>query len=148
MTVMAMSLTAVNAQILQSQLKNYSDEQLLREWIKVLASDEFGGRKPMTTYEDKTVTYLARQLEEIGLEPAFGNSWFQPFSMIAVTAKPVGNKLLVRGGKRPSCTIPTMQWYGQPVLRKGSICDRQSTFSVASASTLQSMDGTIMKELT
>jgi hypothetical protein len=39
MTVVAMSLTAVNAQILQSQLKTYSDEQLLREWIKVLASD-------------------------------------------------------------------------------------------------------------
>jgi hypothetical protein len=106
MTVVAMSLTAVNAQILQSQLKTYSDEQLLREWIKVLASDEFGGRKPMTTYEDKTVTYLARQLEEIGLEPAFGNSWFQPFSMIAVTAKPVGNKILVRGRKKAELHYP------------------------------------------
>ena len=37
------------------------DEQLLRDWIKTIASDEFGGRKPMTPYENKTVQYLARE---------------------------------------------------------------------------------------
>jgi hypothetical protein len=42
MAVVVMSFTAVQAQIPQSQLKTDSDEQLLREWIKVLASDEFG----------------------------------------------------------------------------------------------------------
>ena len=75
LAIVGLSLTAVHAQIQQSQLKTGSDEQLLREWVKVLASDEFGGRKPMTTYEDKTVNYLARQLEEMGLEPAFDGSW-------------------------------------------------------------------------
>ena len=59
----AMGLTSASAQITQEQLRTGSDEQLLREWTKVLASDEFGGRKPMTPYEDKTVEYLARQLE-------------------------------------------------------------------------------------
>ena len=43
MAVVVMSFTAVHAQIPQSQLKTDSDEQLLREWVKVLASDEFGG---------------------------------------------------------------------------------------------------------
>lgn len=100
------SLTTVHAQVSQSQLKTEGDEPLLREWIRVLASDEFGGRKPMTPFEDKTVNYLARQLEEIGLEPAFDGSWFQPFNMIAVTAKPVGNKLVVSGKKTRELRYP------------------------------------------
>ena len=100
------SLTTVHAQVSQSQLKTEGDEPLLREWIKVLASDEFGGRKPMTPFEDKTVNYLARQLGEIGLEPAFDGSWFQPFNMIAVTAKPVGNKLVVSGKKTRELRYP------------------------------------------
>ena len=112
LAIVGLSLTAVHAQIQQSQLKTGSDEQLLREWVKVLASDEFGGRKPMTTYEDKTVNYLARQLEEMGLEPAFDGSWFQPFNMIAVTAKPTGNKFSVRGRKKAELLYPddAMVW--------------------------------------
>lgn len=106
MMVAGWSLTTVHAQVSQSQLKTEGDEPLLREWIRVLASDEFGGRKPMTPFEDKTVNYLARQLGEIGLEPAFDGSWFQPFNMIAVTAKPVGNKLVVSGKKTRELRYP------------------------------------------
>ena len=94
------------AQIAQEQLKTGSDEQLLREWTRVLSHDEFGGRKPMTHYEDKTVDYLARQLEVMGLEPAFNGSWFQPFEMISVTAKPVGNGFAVRGKKKAVLRYP------------------------------------------
>ena len=104
--MVGMGLAAVHAQIRQSQLKTSSDEELVREWIKVLASDEFGGRKPMTTYEDKTVNYLARQLEEIGLEPAFDGSWFQPFNMIAVTAKPTDHKFTVKGRRKAELRDP------------------------------------------
>ena len=82
------------------------DEQLLREWIKTVASDEFGGRKPMTEYEDITINYLAGELEKLGLEPAFGGSWFQPFQMLAVTAKPVGDKITVRGKKKADLLYP------------------------------------------
>ena len=109
MTVSAfvtMGLTTASAQITQKQLQTESDEQLLREWTKVLSHDEFGGRKPMTPYEDKTVNYLARQLEVIGLEPAFNGSWFQPFEMIAVTAKPMGNKLAVSGKQKTVLRYP------------------------------------------
>ena len=58
----AMGLATASAQITQEQLRNGSDEQLLRGWTKVLASDEFGGRKPMTPYEDKTVRQLVPTL--------------------------------------------------------------------------------------
>ena len=83
-----------------------SDEMLLREWVKTLASDEFGGRKPMTQYEDLTVNYLTDELKGLGLEPAFGDSWFQPFRMIAVTAKPVGGALTAKGKKKVSLRYP------------------------------------------
>ena len=83
-----------------------NDEQLLRNWIKVIAADEFGGRKPMTAYEDKTVKYLAQQLETLGLEPAFDGSWYQPFEMIAVTAKPQGNKLSAKGKGKAELRYP------------------------------------------
>ena len=82
------------------------DEQLLRHWIKTVASDEFGGRKPMTEYEDITINYLAGELEKLGLETAFDGSWFQPFEMIAVTAKPEGGKFSVRGKKKAELHYP------------------------------------------
>lgn len=62
----AIGVTTGSAQIALEQLQTGSDEQLLREWIRALSHDEFGGRKPMTPYEDKTVGYIAGQLETIG----------------------------------------------------------------------------------
>ena len=90
----------------QPLVSSKSDEQMLRDWIKVIASDEFGGRKPMSPFEDKTVNYLAQQLEEIGLEPAFNGSWFQPFELISVTAKPQGSKLTVKGRQQTELHYP------------------------------------------
>ena len=104
--VATMWLATATAQITQEQLKTGNDEELLRQWTKVLSHDEFGGRKPMTPFEDKTVDYVARQLQVIGLEPAFNGSWFQPFEMISVTAKPVGSILTVRGKKKSVLSYP------------------------------------------
>lgn len=73
------------------------DEALMRGWIKTLAADEFGGRKPMTEYEDLTVKYLSGELNKLGLEPAFDGSWYQLFQLIAVTASPKDNQLAVSG---------------------------------------------------
>jgi len=104
--VVTVGVATAGAQIMQEQLLTASDEQLLREWTRVLAHDEFGGRKPMTPYEDKTVNYLARQLQVMGLEPAFDGSWFQPFEMIAVTARPEGNRLAVSGKRKSVLRYP------------------------------------------
>ena len=83
-----------------------NDESLLRSWIQTISSDDFGGRKPMTEYEEKTVSYLAGELEALGLEPAFGGSWYQPFEMIAVTAKPDGGSFVVKGKKKIRLNYP------------------------------------------
>ena len=53
------------------------DEADYREWCKVISSDEFAGRKPMTPFEDKTIHYLADEFRKLGLQPAYGDSYFR-----------------------------------------------------------------------
>ena len=54
-----------------------------KERIKTLSSDEFGGRKPLTAYETKTIHYIADEFKKLGLLPANGESFFQPVREIA-----------------------------------------------------------------
>lgn len=77
-----------------------TEEALMRNWIKTLGSDEFGGRKPMTQYETKTINYLADEMKAIGLEPAFGDSYFQQVTTLSATCKPDGGKVRVKGSKK------------------------------------------------
>ena len=94
----ALSLTVCLA---SAQPKNpvtpAEEEALMRHWIATLGSDDFGGRKPMTEYETKTIEYLAGQMREIGLKPAFGDSYFQEVKTISTVSRPVGGKFRVKG---------------------------------------------------
>src|SRR5207342_601849 len=54
--------------------------------IRVLASDEFGGRQPGSEGEEKTVAYLRDQFQRLGLEPGNGNSYFQTVPMLETRA--------------------------------------------------------------
>ena len=76
------------------------DEALLRAWCRTLGSDEFGGRMPMTPYETKTIEYLASQMREIGLQPAFGGSWFQKVQTLGATCRLEKERFRVKGAKR------------------------------------------------
>ena len=76
------------------------EEMLLRQWCKTLGSDEFGGRMPMTPYEAKTINYLADEMKKLGLQPAFGNSYFQEVKTISAVCKPSGEKFKVKGSKK------------------------------------------------
>jgi len=58
------------------------------EYIKVLASDEFAGRKPFTLGEELTIAYLQQKFIELGLEPAFQGSYFQEVPLMEVVVKP------------------------------------------------------------
>jgi Zn-dependent M28 family amino/carboxypeptidase len=54
--------------------------------IKVLASDEFQGRKPGTEGEDKTVAYLEAEFKKLGLKP--GNTdgtYVQKVALVGIT---------------------------------------------------------------
>lgn len=61
-------------------------EAQLLEHIRVLASDDYGGREPGTDGEAKTLRYIGRQLFEMGLvsgtnQPA--NPWYAPVKLVA-----------------------------------------------------------------
>ena len=53
--------------------------------IKVLASDEFMGRRPFTPGEEKTVDYLKSTYARLGAEPGNGNSYIQEVPLVDIT---------------------------------------------------------------
>src|SRR3954470_7669046 len=56
--------------------------EALRRHIDVLASDSFEGREPGTEGEKKSIAYIARQMQALGLEPAGPQgSWYQPLEV-------------------------------------------------------------------
>ena len=54
--------------------------------VERLASDEFEGRGPGTTGEQKTVEYLKAQMERIGLQPGNDGEWYQTVPMVETIA--------------------------------------------------------------
>lgn len=62
----------------------------LEQHIKILASDEFEGRKPFTKGEEKTLNYLEEQFKKLGLEPGNGDSYLQEVPMVEITAQNEG----------------------------------------------------------
>lgn len=61
-------------------------EARLLEHIRILASDDFGGRQPGTEGEAKTLRYLGRQWYDIGLVSGTndpGHEWFAPVTLVA-----------------------------------------------------------------
>lgn len=85
--------------VLAQPQDKYLDD--FKGWIRTLGSDEFGGRKPMTQYEDKTTGYLAGEFLRLGLEPAFGDSYLQAVPEISTTVRLPRNRISIRarGGK-------------------------------------------------
>jgi Zn-dependent M28 family amino/carboxypeptidase len=72
----------------------------LSEHIKILASDEFGGRAPGSLGEDLTVAYLSKTFAEAGLAPANGESYAQQVPLVSITAE--GNPSLNISGQGQS----------------------------------------------
>ncbi len=62
------------------------DEMAFRNHLRVLASDEFEGRKPGTPGEEKTVAYLVEQFRKLGLKPGNGESYLQAVPMVEILA--------------------------------------------------------------
>ena len=62
------------------------DEAVFRTHVRMLASDDFEGRKPGTAGEEKTVAYLVEQFRKLGLKPGIGESFLQPVPMVESVA--------------------------------------------------------------
>jgi len=64
-------------------------EQFIRDVMIEISSDEYEGRGPATAGDVKTREYLAKLMDEIGLEPAAEDGgWEQPFEMVSVNTLP------------------------------------------------------------
>jgi len=82
-----LSFLPVAATASDDALKQIETNGLL-ERISTLASDEFGGRAPMSEGERLTLNYLEKQFKEMGLKPMFGNSYRQPVPLVSIDADP------------------------------------------------------------
>ncbi|MGD8325887.1 MAG: M28 family metallopeptidase [Sphingomonadales bacterium] len=81
--ILAVGLTMAACEAEQAPTINAED---IVSHIKVLASDDFGGRAPATEGETKTINYIADQFRSFGVKPALGNSYFQSVPMVEITA--------------------------------------------------------------
>jgi Zn-dependent M28 family amino/carboxypeptidase len=92
------------------QAQSVNDEELFRNSIRTLASDEFGGRKPLSPHESKTIRYIADEFKALGLVPANGDSYFQPVPLLNVETQIRKNAIVVNG-KKGSVTLHPMTDY-------------------------------------
>jgi Zn-dependent M28 family amino/carboxypeptidase len=76
------------------------DDTVFAEHVRVLASDEFQGRKPGTDGEDKTVSYLVENFRKLGLKPGNGKSYIQQVPLVQITAAAAALGLKGPGGDR------------------------------------------------
>jgi len=60
------------------------DENAYRSHLRMLASDDFEGRKPGTPGEEKTVAYVSEQFRKLGLKPGNGDSFVQQVPMVEI----------------------------------------------------------------
>ncbi len=72
----------------------------LAEHVKVLASDEFEGRAPVSDGEKRTVQYLEAEFKKVGAQPGNGESYFQDVPLVEITPNP-DMTLTISGGKSP-----------------------------------------------
>ena len=75
---------------------NAISEVDFRRSVAILASDEFGGRKPGQPGEQKTLAYLEREFRALGLKPVGAVGYRQPVPLVEISAAP-GAVLRVAG---------------------------------------------------
>lgn len=59
----------------------------LAQHIRILASDEFGGREPASPGEKLTIDYISQTFRAAGLEPGWNGSWLQPAPLVEATVE-------------------------------------------------------------
>ena len=76
------------------------DDTAYGDRVRVLASDDFQGRKPGTPGEDKTVSYLIENFHKLGLKPGNGSSYVQQVPLVQITASDATLTVSGAGGSR------------------------------------------------
>ncbi len=69
----------------------------LAQHIRILASDEFGGREPASGGERLATDYITQMFKAAGLQPGWNGEWLQPVPLLEATA--VGDPALTVTGR-------------------------------------------------
>jgi aminopeptidase YwaD len=75
--------------------------------IRVLASDEFGGRKPGTIGEARTLSFITQRMQEVGLVSGTndpGSAWRAPVEL--VSSIPQSSRITLSKGRRTVVIAP------------------------------------------
>ncbi|WP_316830003.1 M28 family metallopeptidase [Pedobacter aquatilis] len=75
------------------------NDSSLTQYLSVIAADSLEGRKPFTSGETKTINYLKREFEKLGLKPGNGDSYFQEVPMVEIKSTP-DDKMVVKSGTK------------------------------------------------
>ena len=70
------------------EAENSINTEAMAAHVRILASDDFQGRKPFTEGETKTIEYLAQEFEKIGLKAPYNGSYFQEVPMVEIINEP------------------------------------------------------------
>ena len=89
-----LSLLCINAAA--QNLSGLTDLDYFKHHLKVISADDFGGRKPLTEYETKTIDYIRDQYVALGLQSAPGG-YFQEVEEIKTRTSLKGGRLTVKG---------------------------------------------------
>lgn len=79
------SSTANNAQAINDSYQSINTEAFTNH-VKVLSSDEFGGRAPSSEGEKLTLDYLTKQFSALGFKPGNGDSYLQKVPLVSIEA--------------------------------------------------------------
>ena len=105
--LLAAILTSAVSGAQAQDLNSLSDFDYFVHHLKVISSDEFGGRKALTPYETKTIEYIRDEYVSLGLKPACEDGYFQDVEEIKTSTSLKGGKLTVKAGKsRISVSAP------------------------------------------
>ncbi|WMN59939.1 M28 family metallopeptidase [Pseudoalteromonas xiamenensis] len=91
------STTSMNDAAAVTKAYDSITAEQLASHIKVLASDEFGGRAPSSEGEKLTLAYLTKQFKALGLVPGNNGSYLQEVPLVSIEAD--SNMSLNIGGK-------------------------------------------------
>lgn len=93
------AVSAMVASLPASAQLRVQEEAYFREATRILASDEFAGRKPMSEQEHLTIDYIIQEYKKAGLKPGNNGEWLQPVEMISTETTPVGGAINIKSRK-------------------------------------------------
>ena len=70
---------------------NSFDVDKLKDHIKTMSSDKFGGRAPATPGGKMTTDLLVKEFKSLGLEPGNGDSYLQSVPLVSIVSEPKSN---------------------------------------------------------